>query len=283
MIRRLIPGVLLIAVLLGGCADGRGSVAFAPPGGTLAPQAADDRFQMVGNANLAVAANQGLLVNDPVPAPVVQFQNPTAQGGTVAVNPDGSFAYTPPANFRGNDTFTYTIGNAEGQSVGTATLEIPTLALFVNNQAGGGGNGTQAAPFSTLAAAVAASLAGDTLFVFRGDGTNTGLAGALALLDGQRLIGEGSGLALNGAQVVPPGGFPNLTGPINLADGVTVQGLRIEGAAGSAILGSRNITDQTTGRWLQDVSARRYALASPRPTQGSKMNDGQWRGLTAAK
>ncbi|MBI3928257.1 MAG: cadherin-like domain-containing protein [Armatimonadetes bacterium] len=233
--KRLVLWILLIALTVAGCSDDEEQFDFLVPPGP--PQAADDNYQMVGNVQLTVAANQGLLVNDPVPAPVVQFQNPSAQGGVVAVSADGSFTYTPPAGFRGTDTFTYTTGNAGGQSTATATIQVPALALFVNNTAAGGGAGTLASPFNTLNAALAAAAVGDTIFVFRGDGTNTGLAGAVDLLDGQQLIGEGSGLTLNGAQIVPADGFPNLTGPINLADGVTVRGLRIDGAAGSAIVG----------------------------------------------
>jgi hypothetical protein len=41
----------------------------------------------------------------------------------VVVNPDGSFVYTPNANYHGPDSFTYTITDADGD-VSTATVSI---------------------------------------------------------------------------------------------------------------------------------------------------------------
>ena len=43
--------------------------------------------------------------------------------GTVVVNPDGTFTYTPNANYNGPDSFTYTITDADG-STSTATVTI---------------------------------------------------------------------------------------------------------------------------------------------------------------
>jgi hypothetical protein len=34
---------------------------------------------------------------------------PSTEGAAVTVNPDGSFAYTPPPGFTGTDTFSYTV------------------------------------------------------------------------------------------------------------------------------------------------------------------------------
>ncbi|MBI3923935.1 MAG: right-handed parallel beta-helix repeat-containing protein, partial [Armatimonadetes bacterium] len=204
-------------------------------------------FTGLGNSPLNVTAAQGVLINDPAPAPVTQFQNPSAQGGTVNINADGSLAYTPPAGFVGQDTFTYTIANQSGQSQATVTVTINNLAFYVNN-AGANGNGTFGAPFNNLAAALAAAGPGNIIFVFRGDGTNNGLAGPIVLQDGQVLIGEGAGLNFNNGinpradvlaqQIVPPDGFPVITGPITLADGNTVSGVRLENTAGDAIAGN---------------------------------------------
>src|SRR6476620_8216142 len=36
--------------------------------------------------------------------------------GTVVVNPDGTFTYTPNANFNGDDSFNYTITDADGDT-----------------------------------------------------------------------------------------------------------------------------------------------------------------------
>jgi hypothetical protein len=47
----------------------------------------------------------------------------TGNGGTVTVQANGSFVYTPPANFVGDDWFSYTVSNANGDS-STATCVI---------------------------------------------------------------------------------------------------------------------------------------------------------------
>ena len=51
----------------------------------------------------------------------------TAQGGSVTLNADGSFTFTPKANFSGNDTFKYTLTNAGGSSTATATIYVDVL------------------------------------------------------------------------------------------------------------------------------------------------------------
>ncbi|MBN9497444.1 MAG: tandem-95 repeat protein [Alphaproteobacteria bacterium] len=48
-------------------------------------------------------------------------QNGAPQHGTVTVNPDGSYTYTPAANFNGTDSFTYTVSDGNG---GTTTGSI---------------------------------------------------------------------------------------------------------------------------------------------------------------
>ena len=44
--------------------------------------------------------------------------------GTVTVNADGSFAYTPNANFNGSDSFTYTVSDGELSDTGTVNLTV---------------------------------------------------------------------------------------------------------------------------------------------------------------
>lgn len=52
----------------------------------------------------------------------------TAQGGTVTIQTNGLFSYTPPANFVGQDSFTYTVNNSNGSGIGTALIAvIPTV------------------------------------------------------------------------------------------------------------------------------------------------------------
>ncbi|WP_369048666.1 DUF4347 domain-containing protein, partial [Tenacibaculum sp. UWU-22] len=51
----------------------------------------------------------------------------SAEGGTVAINKDGSYSYTPPAGFTGTDTFTYEIcddGTPQACDTSTVTIEV---------------------------------------------------------------------------------------------------------------------------------------------------------------
>ncbi len=90
--------------------------------GDLVPNAADDAFITAEDTIL----NSDVSVNDPAQgdgpstysAPVT-----TTNGGTVVMNTDGTFQYTPRANFEGTDTFTYTITDADGD-VDTALVTI---------------------------------------------------------------------------------------------------------------------------------------------------------------
>ncbi|WP_255576404.1 Ig-like domain-containing protein [Comamonas sp. Y33R10-2] len=50
--------------------------------------------------------------------------------GTVSVNPDGSFNYTPNANYNGSDTFTVTVDDGKG---GVTTVDIPVTVNPVND------------------------------------------------------------------------------------------------------------------------------------------------------
>ncbi len=55
---------------------------------------------------------------------------PTANNGTVTVNPDGTLEYTPDADFNGTDTITYTITDGNG---GTDTAQVTVTVDPVND------------------------------------------------------------------------------------------------------------------------------------------------------
>jgi hypothetical protein len=169
----------------------------------------------------------------------VTFPNTTAQGGTVTLAANtGAFTYTPAVGFVGNDTFVYTLSNGFATSTATVTITVtaavPQSGCFVDSVNGNDATGDfdTGAPFQTIQAAVAAAGAGEDIVVRPGN-----YAGTINLLDGQRLLGSGSVLAQGGAQ------RPELTGPVVLADGNTLDFLRIEGTNGTAVDGD----DQTSG------------------------------------
>jgi hypothetical protein len=61
--------------------------------------------------------------------------------GSLTLNPDGSFVYTPSAAFIGEDTFTYqAVDSADGLGSNPATVTVSVLP------AGGGGGGCVACP-----------------------------------------------------------------------------------------------------------------------------------------
>lgn len=86
------------------------------------------------NSTLSVPVEDGFLANDvgiwsdptdPTSA-VLDFDTTTKYGGTVddSGNNDGSFDYTPPANFNGIDTFTYSVWDIDLDNDYTATVSI---------------------------------------------------------------------------------------------------------------------------------------------------------------
>ena len=89
------------------------------------PVAVDDAYLATKNVQLVVAAGSGVLTNDFDNAAlnVNATSISSAQGGLVVINANGSFTYTPPNNFTGNDTFTYTITDADMQT-DMATVSI---------------------------------------------------------------------------------------------------------------------------------------------------------------
>ena len=97
----------------------------------LAPTAADDSFSVVEDGVLSVPT-PGVLSNDSdlngFAIHVVSHTQPA--NGTAALNPNGSFTYTPAANYYGSDSFSYTITNDNGR---TATATVRLTVLEVND------------------------------------------------------------------------------------------------------------------------------------------------------
>ncbi len=86
-------------------------------------------------------------------------------------------------------------------------------AIFVNNTAFPGGDGSFENPFNTLALAETNSEPGDVIYVFRGDGTVNNYNTGITLQNNQRLIGSGTSFEL-GSVLIPastPGFDPVIT------------------------------------------------------------------------
>jgi len=239
--RKKILCALATVVALNGCGDSDNFVFTntnngASPTPVQAPVAVDDTVTALGNAILNQSADNGVLTNDTLNGGnISQFDAEGSNGGTLDLNEDGSFTYSPAFGFVGSETFTYTLSNDEGSSTATLTLTSTSSAYFVNNEAPDGGNGGQSAPFDTLNEAIGEAENGDVIVVLRGDGTSTGLSGAVSLPEGVDLIGEGAGLIL-GQTVLPPGQFPIITGPIDCAGSNTISGFIVDGSSTSGVI-----------------------------------------------
>ncbi len=265
----------------------------------VSPLAGDDTYATIGNTLLEVgvtasgspavrvtgAAIDSLFDNDTeflgdtytlksVEADTVApFTTATESGGTVTVETDGNFSYTPAVGFSGADHFDYVItddgpdniaNNADDLTgAGRVTINVNTQTVwYVDNNAAAGGFGRSTDPFDTLAEAQTASAANQTIYVFHAGGDLTGQNAGILLKDGQRLIGEGVeltvpvGLVQQGVSASNPtslkaaGTHPRIGNTVG--DGISVSNDVPSEIRGISISGSSNaislvIADASTG------------------------------------
>ncbi len=87
--------------------------------------AEDDAYLFEQNTPLKVSMDDGVLANDNVGNnPIVQIVS-TTSNGDLELNDDGSFLFTPDLDFIGQDSFTYRVTSAEGESLATVALSGP--------------------------------------------------------------------------------------------------------------------------------------------------------------
>ena len=102
-----------------------------PPPTNLPPVAVTDN--VTGTENKVITGN--VLTNDTDPnglaLSVTAATITTAHGGTVVQNANGTFTYTPAANFVGTDTFNYTLKDSAGlTATGAVTLAVTAPAYL---------------------------------------------------------------------------------------------------------------------------------------------------------
>ncbi len=124
-----------------------------------APVALADDYTTAKNVALTVAAGEGVLANDsdadgdPITAVLVG----DVTSGTLALEEDGSFVYTPAAGFTGEVTFTYKATD------GAAESELVTVTIAVTNTAPvAAGETYTTSQGSTLSVAAPGVLANDS-------------------------------------------------------------------------------------------------------------------------
>lgn len=216
------------------------------------PVAAADTFDAIGNFTVPVSA-PGVLANDSDPdadpLSAVPGTFPTAQGGTLTLNADGSFTYLSAPGFTGEDEAAYEVTDGLATAPASVAFVVPTRVWYVSNAGSAPGDGRDASPFTALESAESASLAGETVFVLAGDGTSAGLDAGIVLKNAQSLTGQGVAAnvtaTLNGETVVllTAGSAPSLTrsdpgATIALAQDNTVQGVEVASTAGPGIAGT---------------------------------------------
>jgi hypothetical protein len=93
------------------------------------PVAINDYYTTVENTALYVPA-PGVLGNDTDPEgdSLTAVMVSTVSNGTLTLNANGSFIYTPNPQFNGTDSFTYKANDGNADSAGTATVIIEVTA-----------------------------------------------------------------------------------------------------------------------------------------------------------
>ncbi len=93
---------------------------------------ADGPYTVLEDGSLSVTAANGVLVgdNDPEGAPLTAVKDTDPQNGSVTLNADGSFTYTPNPDFFGNDSFTY---HASDGSLSSASATVSISVTAVND------------------------------------------------------------------------------------------------------------------------------------------------------
>jgi len=234
-----------------GYAQGTATLVVVQP--NTPPVANPDSFEAIGNVTIPVAA-PGVLANDtdaetPGGLSVVPGTVTTANGGTATLAADGSFTYLSAAGFVGSDSFSYTVTDGSLTATATVTMNSVFRVWYVDNSAAGPGDGRDASPYGTLAAAEGPPSAGETIFLLYGNGTSAGYDDGFTFEAGQSLTGQGVPAdvttVVNGQTLVllEAGSAPTVTNTSSgatlvLATNNTAQGFNVLSTAGAGVQGS---------------------------------------------
>lgn len=98
------------------------------------PVAVADSYTTDEDAELVVAAAEGVLANDTDDGPMTAVLETDVANGTLLLAADGSFTYLPDAGFFGEDTFTYKAYDGELYSdAATVTITVNEVVVDVIN------------------------------------------------------------------------------------------------------------------------------------------------------
>ena len=109
------------------------TITVTPGGGNQAPSAVNDAYSTAQDTPLSISApgvlgNDSDPNNDPITVADPRTNAPTSQNGTVTLNSNGSFTYSPAAGYSGADSFTYQATDGSLSS-NTATVTITVTAV----------------------------------------------------------------------------------------------------------------------------------------------------------
>lgn len=215
-----------------GSSDGESHTVNSVP--NVAPTAVDDpSYTVLEDGTLTVNAANGVLLNDSDPDSGPQSLTArnasTPSGGSVTLNADGSFVYTPNPNFNGTDTFTYQAFDGAASATATVTVTVTPVNDVPSFVSGGdvsasasGGAVSQA--WATSLSAGPANESGQTL-------TFTAEVPALD----QALFSAQPAVASDGTLTFTPSGIP----------GQTTVTVRLRDNGGTANGGIDTSPDQT--------------------------------------
>ncbi len=229
----------------------------------IGPRAVRDVFNAAGNTQLTgdIRANDvdidGLTATTSLTITAINgvagnVGSPVAlgQGGSVTVNSNGTFTYTPQTGDENiSESFTYSVRDADGLTgTGVVVFNVGALVWYVDSTASSAGkDGSSLHPFTSAAdvsGATGPDLANQIIFFKE----QAGDYGGMTLLSGQQLYGSGATLTVNTVTINTAGSnttFANGAGDaITLANGVTVAGISIGTTSGAGIKGT-SITNAT--------------------------------------
>ncbi|MGB1129310.1 MAG: Ig-like domain-containing protein [Haloferula sp.] len=179
-----------------------------PGSAMVGPIGIDDSYGVTGNLAINVPASAGVLINDLDPdggadpvLVVVETNITSVNGGSVAMQSDGAFLYTPPAGFAGTDSFEYSVRDSQnlvGLSKGVVTLNVSGGLWFVDMLDPQPDNlptaGTASNPFNSIDAFMARNTgtpgnikSGDIIYMMHSAMT---YVGSITLLPSQKLLGS---------------------------------------------------------------------------------------------
>ena len=219
---------------------------------TITPIAVNDSYTLTGNTPITENAANGVLANDidfNGDSLTVSAVNGSAANvgtaiaitdGTLTLNSDGSFTFTPTTGFSGTTSFTYTAHDAAGNSDQTATVTLTVTApiWYVDSAASTSGmDGSYSHPYTTIAAAVSAAATDtssgvDNIIFVENAGATYSASSGITLAQGEELLGDGSSLTeVNGNSVGLSATNPTFSvssgNAVTLNSGNTISGINI--------------------------------------------------------